>query len=148
MSEVHDEIEFEEPSYSECDCCGALTTHLTRFVYRDDAAFAVYKAAFSDTPAHDWVNLLFSFGEWGEEASPSDRLAIACVMWVSEDGANNVRLVDPEESFGITGFFGRVLSREEALAHELTQKVFDLTDHIVLCDKPIVDFLEKFRGSS
>jgi hypothetical protein len=37
-------IEFEKPHQSVCECCGGTTTSLTRFVYRDDDAFAVYYA--------------------------------------------------------------------------------------------------------
>jgi hypothetical protein len=35
-------IEFENPIESQCECCGKTTVRLTRFVYRDDDAYAVY----------------------------------------------------------------------------------------------------------
>ena len=40
-------IEFDKPKQSTCDCCAGTTTRLTRFVYRDENAFAVYYACFS-----------------------------------------------------------------------------------------------------
>ena len=46
MSRPHDEIEFGEPTYYDCDCCGHRTTKLTRFITRDGDAFAAYYAHF------------------------------------------------------------------------------------------------------
>ena len=41
-------IEFEDQVKERCECCGGTTTRLTRFVYKDNDAFAVYYAMFSD----------------------------------------------------------------------------------------------------
>jgi hypothetical protein len=148
MNDKHDQIEFEEPKYSSCDCCGARTTNLVRFVTRDGAAFAVYKGAFSDAPKHDSVSLIASFGEWGEDALPSRRTAFACRLW--NDGSNyNVTLVDPDDSFWAgTEFLGRILTRTEALDHPMSQEFFDLTDHVMACDQQIVEFLERTTSKS
>ncbi len=40
-------IEFEEPTSSSCACCGKATIRLTRFVYRDEDAYAVYYAQYT-----------------------------------------------------------------------------------------------------
>ena len=42
------EIELTEPNKSTCECCGGITTSLTRFVYKDGDAFAIYYVTFSD----------------------------------------------------------------------------------------------------
>ena len=43
-------IEYEDPVESgPCECCGGTTTSLTRFVYSDGDAYAVYYARFSDS---------------------------------------------------------------------------------------------------
>ena len=138
MSE-RDEIEFCEPAYYDCDCCGHRTTKLTRFVTRGGAAFAAYYAHFSDGPEHDDVHLLVGFGPWGEDAAPEERTAIAFAIWNSEESFN-VRVMDAE--YWDTDYLGRRLSREEALASSWKQEAFDLSDHIVMCDQPIVDYLQ------
>ena len=43
-------IEFEAPTESTCECCGNVTVRLTRFVYRNGDAYAVYYAQW--TAAH------------------------------------------------------------------------------------------------
>jgi hypothetical protein len=135
---LHDEIEFEEPTTSLCECCGGVTTHLVRFVSRNERAFAVY---FADFAHDDFVSVLVGFGDWKEDAPLSQRTAVAFRIWVSNDSFQ-VGIVDPEDTHWETDYLGRKLSRKEALSHELIQEVFDLSDHIVECDKPIIEYLE------
>lgn len=144
MNAHRDEIEFNLPEYSTCECCGSTTTSLTRFVSREGAAFAVYLAKFSDGP-HDYVSVLAGFGDWREEGLPADRTAIAFRIWTAQDSFQ-VGLVDAEDD-GWTGeFLGRRLSRAEALDCEWKAEAFALSDHIVECDRPIIDFLEARAG--
>ena len=138
-----DTIEFEEPTYSTCECCGERTTHLVRFVSRDDSAFGVYLADFS--PGHDFVSVLVSFGGWGDDSfTPADRTAFAFRIWISEN-SYQVGLVDGADTKFKNGYFGQILSREEALGHPLRQEVFDLSDHIVECDRPVIEFLNQIE---
>ncbi len=141
---VRDEIEFEEPTFYDCQCCGHRTTRLSRFVSRDGEAFAAYYAHFSDGPEHDDVQLLVGFGPWGEDAPSEARSAIAMRLWNTADNFN-VSLVDADH--WKTEILGRRLTREEALASPWKQEAFDLSDHIVECDQPIVDYLNShIRG--
>jgi hypothetical protein len=39
-------FELQEPHSSSCECCGGVTTSLTRFVYEDGDAYAIYYARF------------------------------------------------------------------------------------------------------
>ena len=141
MSKPHDEIEFAEPKYYECDCCGHRTTSLTRFVTRDGYAFAAYYAHFSDGPEHDTVEVLVGFGPWGEDAPAESRSAIAMTLWNTEE-SYNVSLVDADNSGWTTDHLGRRLSREEALASPWKQEAFDLSDHMLLCDEPVIEYLK------
>ncbi len=59
------EIELCEPSMSHCDCCGSLTVRLTRFVYRNGDACAIYYAAYSNNHPDNELAILVSLGEWG-----------------------------------------------------------------------------------
>jgi hypothetical protein len=139
MTKRHDAIEFAEPSYSTCDCCGGKTTRLTRFVTREGNAFAVYFANFSNNHADGYVSVLAGFGNWSEDAPPSDRTAIAFRIWTNESNYQ-VGVVDAADDWE-TDFLGKRLSREQALQSEWLQEAFDLSDHIVECDAPVIDYL-------
>ncbi|OQW78293.1 MAG: hypothetical protein BVN33_00030 [Proteobacteria bacterium ST_bin13] len=145
MSADRDEIEFEQPDYFSCECCGARSTKLTRFVHRQGSAFAVYFANFSDSAHCDYVSVLVGFGPWGEDSPPDQRTAFALRIWTKGDRFQ-VGLVDPDQDGWETEFLGRKLSRDEALVHALKQEAFDLSDHIVECDEPVIRFLESRSG--
>jgi len=139
MSAARDEIEFAEPSFSTCDCCGGTTTRLTRFVTREGTAFAIYYAHFSNNHPDGYVSVLAGFGSWDEGTSPKERTAIAFRIWTNETGYQ-VGLVDADD-YWETDLLGIRLTRDEALASHWRQEVFDLSDHIVECDMPVVDYL-------
>lgn len=135
-----DRIEFEPPTRSICTCCGDATTHLVRFVSRDEAAFAVYFADFSE--GHDFVSVLVGLGEWSDDSTSSDRLAFALRIWTAEN-SYQVGLVNAADTMYATSYLGRILDRDEALAHPLKPEVFALSDHIVACDEPVIEFLNR-----
>ena len=123
-------IEFEKPSSSTCECCSGRTTRLTRFVYRDGDAYAVYYAAFSDNHPDRVVSLVVSMGEWDDDASADRRLAFSLLLR-SGPQTYSVTVVDGEESpWREAGFLGRFLSRPDALAHPWVKDVFHITDHV------------------
>lgn len=135
------EIEFEAPTESICECCGNTTVQLTRFVYQDGNAFAVYYAAFTKAHKEKRLSGLIGLGEWGDDnVGPEARLAFPFQIWT--DGDNyQVGLVDAEDSpWSHVTFMGRILDREEALNHEWVKDVFNITDHMVTDDKEIVDY--------
>jgi hypothetical protein len=137
------EIEFEDPTFEYCECCGNEITRLTRFIYRDGDAFAVYYAKF--TKGHDRQVLygLVSLGEWGEGAEPTDRLAFPFKVWTS-DSHFQVGLVDKDESlWQDTTYLGRILDRKEALEHPWLKDVFHVTDHIVTEDEPVIEYFSQ-----
>src|SRR5215471_3783093 len=106
------EIELSEPSASTCACCGGLTVRLTRFVYRNGDAFAVYYAAYSNNHPGSEVSLLISLGQWGEGSQPSQRAAFYCRVR-PKDKSYDVNLGDALESHWRTAkIVGRKLSRE------------------------------------
>ena len=127
----------EPPKTARCDCCGGTTTRLTRFVEKDGDAFAVYYAAFSDEHPEREMKLAVGLGDWDDDAAPEDRRAFALVMR-SVEGEYQVRVVDADESpWRNAEIIGRMLDREEALAHPWIGDVFHITDHIVE-DDPVV----------
>jgi len=136
-------IEFEPPAEAApCECCGGTTTSLTRFVYRDGDARAVYYARFSDNHPDGLVIAAVSIGEWGEGSTPAQRTAFAIEL---RSGPENYEVMVRDASAspwnGIE-LLGPMLDREVALAHPLIAEVFDITDHAVLEDQPLKAYLD------
>ena len=136
-------IEFEPPHESgPCKCCGGKTTSLTRFVYNDGDAHAIYYARFSDNHAERLVKAAVSIGEWGEGSQPDQRVAFALEL---RAGAANyeVHVCDADESpWQGEALLGRMLDRQQALEHPLIGEVFHITDHAVLDDQPLKAYLD------
>jgi hypothetical protein len=127
-------IECEEPTNRSCECCGGVTTSLTRFVFDDGDAYAAYYACFGPKHPDRIVQALVSIGEWGEGSEPWDRVAFPLEIRVTQ-AEFQIGLVDRENSpWKDVQVMGRVLDREEALAHERIQEVFHITDHMVVDD--------------
>lgn len=135
-------IEFNEPTSSgPCECCGGVTTLLTRFVYRGGDAHAIYYARFSDNHEDRIVKAAVSLGEWGESGDPSLRTAFALQMR-SGDENYEVMVRDAADSpWNGVELLGDMLDREEALAHPWIQEVFHIIDHMLLADEPLKTYL-------
>lgn len=136
------EIEFDEPKTSVCDCCGKKTVSLTRFVYKDGDAFAIYYAAFAEGHPERYVQTTMCLGDWDETADPESRVTFTFDICGTDDGFE-VGVVDGERSlwFGHSSLFGPFLSREEALSHPWIDIVFQISDAICDADEPIRAFL-------
>jgi hypothetical protein len=142
VGEIVLEIEFEPPVESICECCGNTTVRLTRFVLKDQSAHAVYYAQFTKGHGGSSLSALVGLGGWGENASPGDRLAFPLRIWVKE-GRTVVGLVDSTESpWADATFLGRLLDRDDALAHDWVTEVFHVTDHMLVDDPVIREFLQ------
>lgn len=136
------EIELIEPKKSICECCNKETTSLTRFVYKEEEAFAVYYAAFSENHFEDGVIGIVSLGDWGDDEVSPNRVGFAFTLWQDENN-HNVRIIDANESpWRNAEIIGKKLTREEALSHPWIEDVFHITDHMVIDDDEIKRFLE------
>lgn len=134
------EIEFEEPLNDICDCCGNTMVRLTRFVYEDDYAFAIYYIRF--TKDHDDKDVLglISLGEWGTNEIPESRTSFLFRLWFDK-GNYGVSILDGEESPWNARILGKILQREEAINHPWIKDVFHITDHIVKDDQEVIRYL-------
>ena len=137
-------IEFEPPKYSVCDCCGNTTVRLTRFVYQDANAHAVYYAAFTPQHPEKILRGLIGLGEWGDDkAGPEARLAFPFEIRATEKQFE-VGMVDAAASpWSDVTFLGRILNRAEALQHEWISEVFHIADHMVTDDTEIVEYFKR-----
>jgi hypothetical protein len=137
-------IEFAKSVTEPCHCCGGASTRLYRFVHRDSTGFdmfAAYQALFSDKHPSKEVHLAVGLGEWEDSASPDERRAFALVLTLT-DSIYESRFVDADESpWKNSKVLGRMLNRDEALAHVWKKEIFDLVDHIVETDLEIRSFL-------
>lgn len=134
------EIECEPATYYDCDCCGGVTTQLTRFLYLDDEAHAIYYAGFTDEHSDRAVQLVISLGEWGDDSGPADRVAFALLLTPARPAS--IAIVDAEQSpWSGADVIGDVLSLDEALAHPWLEEVQRLAAHIALEDPEINEFL-------
>lgn len=135
-------IEFEPPTESVCECCGNTTVRLTRFVYQDGDAHAVYYAQFTKGHRQKRVSGLIGLGDWGDGATPEGRVAFPFQIWMTK-GNFNVGLVDAADSpWSNVTFLGRILNRAEALKHAWISDVFHITDHMVSDDKEVMRYFE------
>ncbi len=134
-------IEFAEPAKSACKCCQNVSINLTRFVSKDDQAFAIYYANFTIGHSEKLLHGIVSLGVWGDDSvGPESRLAFPFQIWVKGDNFH-VRLVDAEDSpWGQEIYLGRILGRKESLSHEWVRDVFHITDHMVVDDMEIVRY--------
>jgi hypothetical protein len=134
-------FEFAEPKSARCECCGGVTTTLTRFVYQDGDAYAIYYARFGTTHRPRVADAVVSIGEWGEDSGPWDRVAFAFRLSAVET-EYRVTVVDAAESpWQGKELLGRMLDRAEALEHERLAEVFHISDHMVREDIPLRDYL-------
>ena len=113
---------------------------LTRFVYRDDDAYAVYYARYTAGHGERRLSGLLGLGEWGEKGSPGERVAFPFQIWTDENNFK-VGLVNAADSpWSHVTFLGRILNREEALKHQWIEEVFHITDHMVTDDAEITKY--------
>jgi hypothetical protein len=134
-------IEFEEPSRKKCDCCDKVNTNLTRFVYHNGDAFAVYYLQFTEGHPRKIVTGIISIGDWGTDDEPKNRNAFPFKIW-NEGSHFQVRIIDKEDSPWQHDLLGNILNRIDSLGHPWLEDVFQITDHIVTEDKIIIEYLK------
>lgn len=140
------EIELEEPEKTKCECCDDTSVWLTRFVSEDGDALAVYHTGFTEGHPERGMVGVISLGDWGggdgDDASiPDSRVAFAFDLRLNEENFFNVMITDASEShWNGQDILGKMLSREEALAHPWIEEVFHITDHMTDEDQVIRDF--------
>ena len=136
------EIELTEPKKSTCECCGGTMTSLTRFVYKDGNAFAIYHATFSESHFESSLLGVISLGDWDSDEVSPNRVGFPFRLWQGEENFN-VGITNQDECpWRDSKVIGRILDREEALAHHWINDVFHITDYITKDDVEIVNFFK------
>lgn len=87
------------------------------------------------------MKAVISLGEWGEGAIAERRRAFSIQIRAS-DSQYEVMVTGADDCpWNGVALIGRVLNREEALAHPWLKDVFHITDHIVVDDEPVKAYL-------
>ena len=138
-------LSIECPPHQEsepCECCGGLTAVLTRFVYLDGNAHAIYYARFTRGHPERVVVATIGLGDWSEDSTPADRVAFAFYLRVTA-AEFQVSLIDRDQSPWCNAkTIGRTLNREEAVAHPFINDAYHVIDHMVADDSVIREYLE------
>jgi hypothetical protein len=135
------EIQFEKPNSEVCQCCGNESVRLTRFVYKNADAHAVYYCQITKEHEEKVVSGIISLGDWSEGSYPINRVAFPFRIWVSEENYQ-IGLLDKKDShWSHIEFLGNILDRDAGLKHPWIKEVFHITDHIVTEDGPVIYFL-------
>jgi hypothetical protein len=136
------EVEFEPPKDSgPCGCCGNVTTTLIRYFYQDDDAHAVYYVRYTKAHPEKYMTFLICLGEYGEGSDASTRISF--VQHARKYHGNiEFMFVDADQSpWPESEITGNILNRPEALIHPWKPQVLQITDHIILYDKEVIQFL-------
>ena len=140
------EIEFDEPHFDECDCCGRTTTRATRFVKIDGEARAVYFVKFAEEHPEPHAAVLLAIGEFWKDEDRSSRVAFGLRIW-SDEEKWVVSVVDASSvGWDDSRLMGRRLTREEALAHPGLRQAFHVSDHIVAEDQLVSGYFDRALG--
>lgn len=124
---------------STCHCCGKKSCVGHGFVYKNDDAYAVYYAGWSDAHLDKKVSIALAIGEWGDDSTIDDR---TCFGIEASEGKNEIlfRVIEPDESpWSNTDLLGPMLTRYQGLSHPLLKEVFVIAEsvlrgHIALCE--------------
>jgi hypothetical protein len=134
-------IEFTPGKSVPCPCCGRESTNLTRFVYRDGDAYAIYKAMFSESHPNRIVLATVSLGPWDGDATADQRVAFALKLTPAPT-QYEVQVVDAASSpWRDSETLGRTLDRAEALDHPALPEVYAIADRMVADDRALNAYL-------
>jgi hypothetical protein len=124
-----------------CEHCGAKSRTAHGFVYRNNDAYGIYYAGWSEGHPEQGVSLAIAVGEWSEGSSPADRVSIG-VRAVPAASSVDFTVLNPNESpWSDTPLLGRMLERDQALAHPVLNEVMHIAEHIVCDDTRVSRFL-------
>ena len=137
----------DENNATQCACCGARSRSVHGFVYRDDDAYAVYYAGWSDGHPGRGVSIAIAVGEWSEGSSSADRTSVGIRAKPTRNSVEFTVLSPNESPWGDTPLFGKMMERERALAHPKLKEVLHVVEHVVRGDARVRDFLDSIDAS-
>ncbi len=125
-----------------CKCCGATTYMVYGLVYHEESAHAVYFAGWSEGHREQGLRLAVSIGDWGEDATAQDRVAIGLVARLERPQVL-FDVVDPADSpWGEYDFIGPMMPAEQGREHPYLDAYIEVAKAAVRDDPRVRDFLK------
>lgn len=134
------EIECEPPHYFACQCCGENIIRLTRFVYKNDNAFAYYYGEIQ--PHNEYIKCLVVMCGFDDDGEINRKIGFPLMLWQNQDGVITTLLNADEIPWQDIANM-EILSRESALIHHYKSDVFRISDEILKQDKEMMNFFGK-----
>jgi hypothetical protein len=128
-------VEAGEQRTATCDHCGQPHTVIHGFVYAAGEPFAVYQAGLYSRHPDDRASLAISLGDWSESATGAERQRMAIQ---ARPTPNRVEMhIDnrSETPWDDSEVLGRLLDRDEALAHPLREDYLEVAEFVILQDE-------------
>lgn len=132
----------ENKNASTCHCCGKKSCVGHGFVYKNDDAYAVYYAGWTDAHLDKKVSIALAIGEWEDDSTSDDR---TCFGVEVSEGQDEIlfRVVEPSESpWSDTDLLGPMQSREKGLSNPLLKEVFEIAENILRDHIALREYLE------
>jgi hypothetical protein len=131
----------EDCNASVCPCCVQKSCTGHGFIYKNDDAYAVYYAGWSNAHAEKKVSLALAIGKWDDDSNNKDRTCFGIEAYEGEDHIL-FRVIEPDESpWPRTDLMGAMLSRKESLNHPLLKEVFIIAEEVVRNHTAIKEYL-------
>ncbi len=128
----------EERNVSEtvCEHCGEPRVSVSGSLLRDGGLLAFYFASCYHHDGHEvWIDIVHS-SDW--DAEDQQRMTFGCrVGPVSNSPTFASTMVDAAAAWGDVPFFGRKLSRDQAMAHPWREEFWSHSDFILVNDPDV-----------
>ena len=115
----------------QCACCGRDTHVFRGFVFRDQNAFAIYLAAYTDGHPEVGTSMTLSIRGWGDGADRTEKEAVN-LHWHNTPTGPGCQVIEPEEAHFRPNpeFLGPMLTREQAMISGRAAEAFQIADAI------------------
>ncbi len=120
-----------------------MTRRVWGYVNDGDVAIAAYFVEW--TPGHAQVSANFDLiiGKWGEQASATERKAVALDFRQLETGPAFRVINAGDRPVGTNSLVGEALSREQIIGEPIAQTIFGICDTVFLQDQRIAELREQ-----
>ena len=126
--------------FGPCACCGDNSRKVSGFVYRGDAAEAMYFVEWTQGQIdRHGAHIDLILGQWGEGATSENRHAVAIAFRRTEKGPGFMVIDATDRQVSRNALVQRGLRREEVVGTTLAAAAFDIIDTIWLQDERIAE---------
>lgn len=124
-----------------CSDCESSTRSIWGYVYKENNAYAVYYARWTENHLERGIEILLSIGQWGEGTSGEmrNRVGVKCQI---DSAVPAFMIVDASTMpWNDEKVLGKALTREDVLTNSIKDEAFHILDHLVFDDQRLKDFI-------